>query len=89
MKKEHQGKVKATSLVLGRGARVLCDPVFREKCLPSRFSGPKRNAEPPCKFGDIPEVDSVVISVSTSGKRFLLCSTGSVLHSATRGTLLR
>ncbi|KAK0229670.1 hypothetical protein EDD85DRAFT_973505 [Armillaria nabsnona] len=63
-KKEHQGKVKETSLVLGRGARILCDPVFGEKCSPSRFPGTKRNTKLPCKFEDIPEVDSGVISLN-------------------------
>ncbi|KAK0452177.1 N-acyl-phosphatidylethanolamine-hydrolyzing phospholipase D [Desarmillaria tabescens] len=72
---EHKGEVKATWLghacflvelpfvaSLGRGARVLFDPVFSDRCSPSQYFGPKRYSEPPCKIEDIPEVDAVVIS---------------------------
>ncbi|KAK0191851.1 Metallo-hydrolase/oxidoreductase [Armillaria mellea] len=72
---EHQGEIKATWLghacflvelpfvaELGRGARVLFDPVFSDRCSPTQFLGPKRYTEPPCKIEDIPEVDAVVIS---------------------------
>ncbi|KAK0430453.1 Metallo-hydrolase/oxidoreductase [Armillaria borealis] len=72
---EHQGEIKATWLghacflvelpfvaSLGRGARVLFDPVFSDRCSPTQFLGPKRYTEPPCKIEDIPEVDAVVIS---------------------------
>ncbi|PBK79311.1 N-acyl-phosphatidylethanolamine-hydrolyzing phospholipase D [Armillaria gallica] len=72
---EHQGDVKATWLghacflvefpfvaSLGRGARVLFDPVFSDRCSPSQAFGPKRYTEMPCKIEDIPEVDAVVIS---------------------------
>ncbi len=75
---EHQGKIRATWLghacflvelpsvaSLGRGARVLFDPVFSDRCSPTQFLGPKRFTEPPCKIEDIPEVDAVVISVSS------------------------
>ncbi|KAG7440705.1 Metallo-hydrolase/oxidoreductase [Guyanagaster necrorhizus] len=72
---EHRGAVKATWLGhacflvelpfitgLERGARVLFDPVFSDRCSPSQSFGPKRYTEPPCKIEDIPEVDAVVIS---------------------------
>ncbi|KAK0477771.1 Metallo-hydrolase/oxidoreductase [Armillaria novae-zelandiae] len=72
---EHQGEVKATWLghacflvefpfvaSLGRGARILFDPVFSQRCAPTQFFGPKRYTEMPCKIEDIPEVDAVVIS---------------------------
>ncbi|PBK88129.1 Metallo-hydrolase/oxidoreductase [Armillaria gallica] len=75
LEEEHQGEIKATWLghacylvelpfvtSLGRGARVLFDPVFSDRCSPSQSFGPKRFTEPPCKIEDIPEVDAVVIS---------------------------
>ncbi|SJL16585.1 uncharacterized protein ARMOST_20111 [Armillaria ostoyae] len=71
-KKEDQGDIKATWLahtcllvdlplvaLLGRGTRVLFDPVFCDRCSPSQFLGPKRYRNPSRK---IPEVDGVVIS---------------------------
>ncbi|PBK68424.1 hypothetical protein ARMSODRAFT_1004779 [Armillaria solidipes] len=48
----------------GRGAWVLFDPVFSDRCSPSQFLVPKRYTEPPCKIKDIPEVDWIVISYS-------------------------
>ncbi|KAK0183691.1 Metallo-hydrolase/oxidoreductase [Armillaria mellea] len=75
IEEENQGEIKATWLghacflvelpfvaELGRGARVLFDPVFSDRCSPTQFLGPKRYTEPPCKIEDIPEVDAVVIS---------------------------
>ncbi|KAK0229658.1 Metallo-hydrolase/oxidoreductase [Armillaria nabsnona] len=72
---DHKGQIKATWLghacflvelpfvaSLGRGARILFDPVFSDRCSPTQFLGPKRFTEPPCKIEDIPEVDAVVIS---------------------------
>lgn len=54
-----------------RGARILFDPVFSDRCSPSQHVGPKRFTEPPCKISEIPDVDAVVISVSTL---FAFCS---------------
>ncbi|KAK0431779.1 hypothetical protein EV421DRAFT_1666149, partial [Armillaria borealis] len=48
----------------GRGAWVLFDPVFSDRCSPSQFLVPKRYTEPPCKIKDISEVDWTVISYS-------------------------
>ncbi|KAG6878022.1 hypothetical protein C0993_000803 [Termitomyces sp. T159_Od127] len=45
-----------------RGARILFDPVFSDRCSPSQWIGPKRFTQPPCKIEEIPEVDAVVIS---------------------------
>ncbi|KAG5641517.1 hypothetical protein DXG03_004833 [Asterophora parasitica] len=45
-----------------RGARILFDPVFSDRCSPSQWIGPKRFTPPPCKIEDIPEVDAIVIS---------------------------
>ncbi|KAF9466653.1 N-acyl-phosphatidylethanolamine-hydrolyzing phospholipase D [Collybia nuda] len=47
---------------VGRGARVLFDPVFSDRCSPSQWIGPKRFTPPPCKIEDMPEIDAVVIS---------------------------
>ncbi|KAJ6468101.1 Metallo-hydrolase/oxidoreductase [Mycena vitilis] len=38
-----------------RGARILFDPVFSDRCSPSQWVGPKR-------FTHIPEIDAIVIS---------------------------
>jgi len=46
------------------GLRVLCDPVFEDRCSPFSFLGPKRYTEQPCKLADIPAVDAVLISHS-------------------------
>ncbi|KAJ7689597.1 beta-lactamase superfamily domain-containing protein [Mycena rosella] len=45
-----------------RGARILFDPVFSDRCSPSHFMGPKRFTPPPCRLEDIPEIDAIVIS---------------------------
>ncbi|THH12123.1 hypothetical protein EW145_g211 [Phellinidium pouzarii] len=42
-----------------RGARILFDPVFSERCAPIGFS---RFTKMPCAIDEIPEVDAVVIS---------------------------
>ncbi|KAJ9380997.1 hypothetical protein DTO063F5_6448 [Paecilomyces variotii] len=44
------------------GLRVLFDPVFEDRCSPLSWLGPKRYTEAPCKIGDIPMIDAVVIS---------------------------
>ncbi|KAH8797310.1 beta-lactamase superfamily domain-containing protein [Flagelloscypha sp. PMI_526] len=45
-----------------RGANILFDPVFSDRCSPSQYVGPKRYTPPPCEISEIPEVDAVVIS---------------------------
>ncbi|KAK7043994.1 Protein-lysine N-methyltransferase efm4 [Paramarasmius palmivorus] len=73
--KENSSKIKATWLghacflvelpavsPLSRGARILFDPVFSDRCSPSQHMGPKRYTPPPCPADDIPEVDAIVIS---------------------------
>ncbi|KAJ7604132.1 N-acyl-phosphatidylethanolamine-hydrolyzing phospholipase D [Roridomyces roridus] len=72
---ENAGKIKATwlghacflvelpSSTLGvRGARILFDPVFSDRCSPSQIIGPKRFTPPPCSLEDVPEFDAIVIS---------------------------
>ncbi|TDL20164.1 N-acyl-phosphatidylethanolamine-hydrolyzing phospholipase D [Rickenella mellea] len=45
-----------------RGARILFDPVFSDRCSPSQWAGPKRITSRPCDIEEIPEVDAIVIS---------------------------
>ncbi|KIO18319.1 hypothetical protein M407DRAFT_32027 [Tulasnella calospora MUT 4182] len=45
-----------------RGARILFDPVFSNRCSPFSFMGPARHIPPPCKLEELPSVDIVVIS---------------------------
>ena len=62
------GEVRATWLghasVLFQldGARVLCDPIFSERCSPSQYFGPKRYRPAPCQVADLPPLDAVMIS---------------------------
>ncbi|KAJ7457883.1 N-acyl-phosphatidylethanolamine-hydrolyzing phospholipase D [Mycena latifolia] len=42
-----------------RGARILFDPVFSDRCSPSQWIGPKRFTR---NLEDVPEIDAIVIS---------------------------
>ena len=44
------------------GRRVLLDPVWSERCSPSRLAGPKRLHEPPVALRELPPLDAVLIS---------------------------
>lgn len=44
------------------GLRVLCDPVFSQRCSPLSWLGPKRYTRTPCDIKDIPIIDAVIIS---------------------------
>ncbi|KAJ7502613.1 N-acyl-phosphatidylethanolamine-hydrolyzing phospholipase D [Mycena galericulata] len=72
---ENAHKIKATwlghacflvelpsSTVGVRGARILFDPVFSDRCSPSQWIGPKRFTPPPCALEDVPEIDAIIIS---------------------------
>jgi L-ascorbate metabolism protein UlaG (beta-lactamase superfamily) len=52
----------ASTLVEIDGARVLVDPIWSERCSPSRLVGPHRVHEPPRPLEDLPALDAVVIS---------------------------
>jgi L-ascorbate metabolism protein UlaG (beta-lactamase superfamily) len=52
----------ASSLVEIDGARVLIDPVWSERCSPSRLAGPHRLHRAPIELADLPSLDAVVIS---------------------------
>ncbi len=52
----------STLLVEIEGRRVLLDPVWSERCSPSRFVGPKRFHPVPLEQGALPRVDAVLIS---------------------------
>ncbi|KAK0429984.1 hypothetical protein EV421DRAFT_1744650 [Armillaria borealis] len=75
---EHNNKIKATWLghaflivkvpfvgSLERGAKVLFDPAFSNRCFPSQFHGPKRYTEPPWKIDDVPETPIMILSLAT------------------------
>ncbi|KAH0580277.1 hypothetical protein H2248_001791 [Termitomyces sp. 'cryptogamus'] len=53
-----------------RGARILFDPVFGNRCSPSQWINPKRYRQPPCKIEETPEVNSDIdqfpLNTSTS-----------------------
>ena len=44
------------------GYRVLADPVWSERCSPSRVVGPQRLHEPPAELDGLPAIDAVIIS---------------------------
>ncbi|KAK2066623.1 hypothetical protein P8C59_000425 [Phyllachora maydis] len=46
------------------GLRVLFDPVFEQRCMPTQWIGPRRCSPPGAAVADLPFVDAVVISHS-------------------------
>ena len=52
----------STVLVEIDGRRVLTDPIWSERCSPSRLLGPKRFHAPPIALQELPHIDAVVIS---------------------------
>lgn len=52
----------SSALIEIEGRRVLLDPVWSERCSPSRLSGPKRLHEPPVALRELPPLDAVLIS---------------------------
>jgi L-ascorbate metabolism protein UlaG (beta-lactamase superfamily) len=52
----------ASSLVEIDGTRVLLDPIWSERCSPSRLAGPRRLHQPPIPLADLPPIDVIVIS---------------------------
>jgi L-ascorbate metabolism protein UlaG (beta-lactamase superfamily) len=52
----------SSALVEIEGRRVLFDPVWSERCSPSRLVGPRRLHPPPVPLRDLPTVDAIVIS---------------------------
>lgn len=49
-------------LVELEGKRLLLDPVWSERCSPTRFTGPKRFHPVPIALAELPKVDAVLIS---------------------------
>ncbi|KAJ7019221.1 Metallo-hydrolase/oxidoreductase [Mycena alexandri] len=45
-----------------RPMRIIFDPIFSDRAYPSAWVGPRRRLPPPCKIGNLPEVDFVAIS---------------------------
>jgi L-ascorbate metabolism protein UlaG (beta-lactamase superfamily) len=52
----------STALIEIEGRRVLVDPVWSDRCSPSRLVGPKRLHEPPLPLRSLPAIDAVLIS---------------------------
>ncbi|MFC7527274.1 MBL fold metallo-hydrolase [Actinoplanes sp. GCM10030250] len=52
----------SSALIEIEGRRVLLDPVWSDRCSPSRLSGPRRLHEPPMPLRELPPIDAVVIS---------------------------
>ena len=52
----------ATALLEIDGYRVLTDPVWSERCSPSRSIGPQRMHPPPLALESLPALDAIVIS---------------------------
>jgi len=52
----------SSALVEIDGDRVLFDPVWSDRCSPSRLVGPRRLHEPPVALHELPTVDAIVIS---------------------------
>jgi L-ascorbate metabolism protein UlaG (beta-lactamase superfamily) len=52
----------SSALIEIEGRRVLVDPVWSERCSPSRLAGPKRLHEPPVPLRELPPLDAVLIS---------------------------
>ncbi|GAB3803424.1 MBL fold metallo-hydrolase [Micromonospora zhanjiangensis] len=52
----------ASALVELDGRRVLIDPIWSDRCSPSRLVGPRRLHPPPVALADLPPVDAILIS---------------------------
>ncbi|MEV4637028.1 MBL fold metallo-hydrolase [Actinoplanes sp. NPDC049548] len=52
----------SSALIEIEGRRVLVDPVWSDRCSPSRLQGPKRLHEPPVALRSLPPLDAVLIS---------------------------
>ncbi len=52
----------SSALVETEGRRVLLDPVWSDRCSPSRLAGPRRLHEPPVPLSALPPLDAVLIS---------------------------
>ena len=52
----------SSALIEIEGRRVLLDPVWSERCSPSRLGGPRRLHEPPVALRELPPLDAILIS---------------------------
>lgn len=52
----------ASFLIQAAGHNILIDPVWSERASPFSFAGPKRVNDPGIAFGDLPPVDTVLVS---------------------------
>jgi L-ascorbate metabolism protein UlaG (beta-lactamase superfamily) len=52
----------SSAMIEIEGRRVLVDPVWSDRCSPSRLTGPKRLHEPPIPLRELPSIDAILIS---------------------------
>jgi len=52
----------STALVELEGRRILFDPIWSDRCSPSRLVGPRRMHEAPAPLIELPRLDAIVIS---------------------------
>lgn len=52
----------SSALIEIDGRRIMFDPVWSERCSPSRLAGPRRLHPPPVPLGLLPALDAIVIS---------------------------
>jgi N-acyl-phosphatidylethanolamine-hydrolysing phospholipase D len=54
----------ASFLLQGAGISLLVDPVFSEFCAPLPLPGLRRKVAPPCRIGDLPQIDLILLTHS-------------------------
>jgi len=52
----------SSAMIEIEGRRILIDPLWSDRCSPSRLVGPKRLHQPPIALRELPPIDAVVIS---------------------------
>lgn len=52
----------SSALIEIEGRRILIDPVWSDRCSPSRVAGPRRLHEPPVALRELPPLDAILIS---------------------------
>jgi L-ascorbate metabolism protein UlaG (beta-lactamase superfamily) len=52
----------STFLIQTQGLNILTDPVWSERASPVSFAGPKRMRPPGIRYGDLPEIDIILLT---------------------------
>lgn len=52
----------ASFLLQGGGVSLLIDPIFSEICAPLPLPSLRRKVAPPCKIGDLPKIDAILLT---------------------------